>query len=85
MSDLIPCPCGCSLLTTGTQRCEGCGRDISLAHWDGIYDSCGDCADWLGEFSDNPRAFDEIKADRDAWIAAGCPPLKQWNARQVAP
>lgn len=45
--DLIDCPCGCGLRTTGTRRCGGCGSEISLAHWDGLYDSCGPCADRL--------------------------------------
>lgn len=46
---LIDCPCGCGLKTTGTRRCDGCAREISLAHWDGLHDSCGDCADRIGE------------------------------------
>lgn len=45
---LIKCPCGCGLLTTGTTRCGRCDRDVSNAHWDGLHDSCGECADRLG-------------------------------------
>lgn len=44
---LIPCPCGCGLLTTGTMRCDGCSREISLAHWDELHGSCGECVDAL--------------------------------------
>lgn len=50
---LIQCPCGCGLLTTGTRRCTGCDREISLAHWDNLYDSCGECADRTGRAGDD--------------------------------
>lgn len=63
VSALIPCPCGCGLRTNGTTRCAGCGRDISNAHWDGLYESCGDCADIAGMIGDNH------KVDLSAWAS----------------
>ncbi len=42
------CPCGCGLRTNGTFVCGVCKRETSNAHHDGLYDSCPDCADEMG-------------------------------------
>jgi hypothetical protein len=56
-----------------TEHCESCKRSVLRSQWDPTYGVCDECSDWFAEVADSPGAYDEIKRERDAWVAAGCP------------